>query len=341
MTNGGEAKERFDLAKLSYDQVLDATKHQDDKVGRFLTAIAFLTAAAITFGSKTEVLQVRYDLDGPLTLPAFLFAGFLVFVAITVLVLLMALGQPLRPPGSSKSGTRSPSRLFFVVISGMNEAEWSELWDHPAPEISAEMTASLIGETYNIATRAETKYRHLGEAQALFTMALLLLVLALTLAVKGLAATGPAQTRRWDLEGRLIASGVSAAFALALGYGWVRTEERNPHVPARWTMHAMTLLAMAFPALVLLPPRVLPVGTGAVLAASVMVLAAFCWRNRWPSDNRLTTVMSLLALALAVGSAVAVALEAERWRLGIVCLSVALFEMPRLLFASFRQRPAA
>lgn len=93
-----EAKERFDLAKLAYDEVLDATKHQDDKVGRFLTAIAFLTAAAIAFCTRSDVLGVRYDLDGSVPLPGVLFAGFIVFVVVAVVFLLMALGQALRPP---------------------------------------------------------------------------------------------------------------------------------------------------------------------------------------------------------------------------------------------------
>lgn len=34
-------------AEFTYREVLDATKHQDDKVGRFLTAISFLTAGTV------------------------------------------------------------------------------------------------------------------------------------------------------------------------------------------------------------------------------------------------------------------------------------------------------
>src|ERR1700723_3669088 len=37
----------FEYARLSYTEVLDATKHQDDKIGRLLTAVAFLTVAAL------------------------------------------------------------------------------------------------------------------------------------------------------------------------------------------------------------------------------------------------------------------------------------------------------
>src|SRR5438132_383932 len=33
-----QAEVRLGFAKKTYDEVLDATKHQDDKIGRFLTA---------------------------------------------------------------------------------------------------------------------------------------------------------------------------------------------------------------------------------------------------------------------------------------------------------------
>src|SRR3712207_6746276 len=35
----------------SYKEVLDATKHQDDKIGRIFTGVAFLTAAALALAN--------------------------------------------------------------------------------------------------------------------------------------------------------------------------------------------------------------------------------------------------------------------------------------------------
>ena len=40
--------DKVEIASRSYKEVLDATVHQDDKVGRILTAAAFLTTGALT-----------------------------------------------------------------------------------------------------------------------------------------------------------------------------------------------------------------------------------------------------------------------------------------------------
>ena len=50
--------EKDDLARLSYAEVLDATKHQDDKIGRILGAIAFFVGGALAgkiSGDKVEI----------------------------------------------------------------------------------------------------------------------------------------------------------------------------------------------------------------------------------------------------------------------------------------------
>ena len=48
VTDEWEVRQRkLEFAKEAYAEVLDATKHQDDKVGRYLAALAFLTTGAI------------------------------------------------------------------------------------------------------------------------------------------------------------------------------------------------------------------------------------------------------------------------------------------------------
>src|SRR5205823_5266815 len=110
-----DEEERRGLARETYTEVLDATKHQDDKVGRLLAAIAFLIGGAIALGSLTPVLSVRYDLGGTaLALPAFLLATFMVLVAVSVLFCLFAMGFPLVTARASRS--KRPSFLFFLSI---------------------------------------------------------------------------------------------------------------------------------------------------------------------------------------------------------------------------------
>ena len=54
MPDLGAENRRLEFARHVYEEVLDATKHQDDKIGRFLAAIAFLFAGAVAFGTRAR-----------------------------------------------------------------------------------------------------------------------------------------------------------------------------------------------------------------------------------------------------------------------------------------------
>jgi hypothetical protein len=123
--------DRADLARKSYEEVLDATKHQDDKIGRFLTVIAFLTAAAVTFGVRdSSVFSVRYDMvQTDLALPAILFGSFFGLVIISVLLFMIGLGPNLNLPGVSFAETprATPhSHLFFLFRVGKRKRSGSD-----------------------------------------------------------------------------------------------------------------------------------------------------------------------------------------------------------------------
>lgn len=73
------------LRSRAYAEVLAATKHEDDKVGRFLTAIAFLAAGALLF-VEPRVLAARYDLgSATVPLPSIALALFLVTMLLSLL----------------------------------------------------------------------------------------------------------------------------------------------------------------------------------------------------------------------------------------------------------------
>src|SRR5437016_5520390 len=83
------------LLRDSYREVLEATKHEDAKVGRFLTAIAFLVAGALAFVSG-DVLRTTYRVgDSTIPIPAILMGLFLSITVISVLMLILAIGTPL------------------------------------------------------------------------------------------------------------------------------------------------------------------------------------------------------------------------------------------------------
>lgn len=112
--HSSDVSKKLHLAAFSYAEVLDATKHQDDKVGQLLTSVAFLTAATIALAAlePTRLLAGKF-LVPPFSLPLGLITltVFLLGIAFAVLLLLINLSTPLRLPGLGGSRTnRSKGR---------------------------------------------------------------------------------------------------------------------------------------------------------------------------------------------------------------------------------------
>jgi hypothetical protein len=171
-------------ARDSYQEVLDATKHQDDKIGRFLTAIAFLIAGALVF-TRPEVLQARYVVGGAhLRLPALALIIFMVLVVLSVLLYVLAMGAPLTVPSpATRRRQRHRSYLFFLLIADETRESWWRLWNTSDDEIEAELLHEYVNETRNIAQRVDQKYERANEASALFVVALLFFLLGTVLSV--------------------------------------------------------------------------------------------------------------------------------------------------------------
>ena len=107
-----EADLKLGMITSSYAEVLDATKHQDDKIGQLLTSIAFLTAATLAMAAleSGNFITRSFEVE-PYKLPLALIAlvAFLVGVAWSVMLLLVSLSTPLRVPGLVRSqGGRIP-----------------------------------------------------------------------------------------------------------------------------------------------------------------------------------------------------------------------------------------
>lgn len=186
------------LVKESFHEVLDATKHQDDKIGRILTAIAFLTTAAVALLFSTEAVGRRFPFKhsqyfpfplGQDAYPLIAFASYVFFTCIvaSVVLLLISLTTPLRLPGRPTLARPSlgGSRLFFTHIGKEPADEWEERWKHRrVRQVQREMYIHYVRETHNLAERAITKYNHTGEAVALFIYSLLYFIIGLILSLQ-------------------------------------------------------------------------------------------------------------------------------------------------------------
>ncbi len=317
-----QERERLRHATDAYKEVLDATKHQDDKIGRFLTGIAFLIAGALVFTSP-EVLQASYLVGAThLRLPAIALITFMVLVVLSLLLYVLAMGAPLTtpsPPATRQS--RDRSHLFFLLIARETKESWERLWDDASSleELERQLLYEYLRETRNIAQRADQKYQRANEASALFVAALLFFLLGTVLSVDVLQhAKVPAGTALqvpadlvWSAPLRATVAIILALFAAALVYHRLsaaqarsldarvsaategRREPRSRELP-------LLLLAYAYPAFVfatLLPGagRGLPRDIGAATATAAAVVGAGSFLVRRKPDGDGATVAARLA----------------------------------------------
>ncbi|WP_324276633.1 hypothetical protein [Blastococcus brunescens] len=175
------------MARQTYVEVLDATKHQDDKVNRFLVAIAFLTTGAIAFVLKTELLGIRYIVDNErLPLIAVAAAMYLVMTIAAVILLLMALSTELKLPGRSQQQTGEDVRLdksllYFQMIGSQPLRQWFRRWDQPDDQLEDLLRKQYLREAHNLSERARVKYGLTDEAAALYIYGLMWLATGLLL----------------------------------------------------------------------------------------------------------------------------------------------------------------
>lgn len=238
---------KLELIRETYREVLDATKHQDDKIGRLLTGLAFLTAASLALAGLNGAEFLRHDFDvRPFTLPLGLISlsAFLVGVVLAVLLLVASFGTPLRLPGQrATSDGRSAvtwakgipgSAVYFFAITNLSLSEWETKWQASAGELKRERRESLFPETHNLAARTTFKYDRVAEATSIVSLALLSFLLAgLFVLFAADASTADAeplsQSQRWVL-GTVVAAASLLQIQARLRY---RRQTVNEAVPLR------------------------------------------------------------------------------------------------------------
>lgn len=335
-----EDKLRMELARVSFGEVLDATKHQDDKIGRFLTAIAFLTTGAIALLFRTDVISSRYSFgDGsrwPLVLVGSI--GFFACTFTAVMFLLISLSSPLRLPGAQSGRLESDrineSLLFFQFIADRPRRTFEQYWKQRSAEtLRKTMIDQLIAEAHNLAERANLKYRHTTEASAVFQLGLLFLTAGLVLAgVATLDPTSPATAPvvNFGMGLRIGFVALLAGHAAVQLYGTLRSDEQSitmlilavgpqPHQEAQNRYAAVRstvpLIGCCFLyiALVMAPPVGVSVdwvvgGAAAAMPFVAVKVTAVRWRGLGRLRRRVTLArnagVAVLPALAAIGSTI-------------------------------------
>ncbi len=321
--------ERLKLLEFSYAEILDATKHQDDKINRLLTTVAFLTAASLALASLNSAgpLNADFALDPSVVLPLAKIAlgAFLLGVVATVIMLITSLTTPLRFPGQGfepfdyASKGAQVSQFYFHEISKSTRSDWEEKWKQDVEVLTDEKRRLLVRETHNLALRTEYKYARTNEAVAAFSCSLLFFALAAVLVLlaspPGNAAISFSPAQRWLLASvifgycwLMLMASVRAVTQSVSELGAVRVAGRT--IVPGLTRYLFPLSASAVPGLLVAIPTpglltglVVFVGPAIVATAALLV---FCAKPRGrDSDDRIRKSLRVWGLVVTVLYAIA------------------------------------
>src|SRR5437763_734436 len=126
MTDGADGNDMLALVRQIHDGVYDYQKHQDDRVGRFLTALAFLGSGALVVALGGTVRNVRYSFDHDqlrVPLPGVFLIGFFTLLGLGLLLLVVSIG-----PHFVLGERREKSLLFAFAIADHTRDEWEGNW---------------------------------------------------------------------------------------------------------------------------------------------------------------------------------------------------------------------
>ena len=354
-----EAEFRLDFARKAYDEVLDATKHQDDKIGRFLTAIAFLFTGAIAFGARSDVLSERVEIGGlPRALPGIFLGLFLTLAIVAVLLLLVALGPNLNLPAPEREGGTA-SRLFFLSMARTTANDWwTRLWEQDPPTLEV-VVRNYVHDAHNLAIKTNYKSNRTNEARAVFTLALLFLALSVILAFGAAARLTEAssQVLPWDTLTRSLVAITAAAFAFILAYDYLRLKqtpeeflgETSRHFGI-WPLYVILAAAPAFVLLCILPASTTSIryakwGCAGLIVLTVAALIARLADNREAHPVKSVPVRWVLVyLVFGLAALIILWMLFDRGNplqlLAMALVAVSLLEIPRLFinFWSWRRR---
>lgn len=312
----------FELAKLGYTEVLDATKHQDDKIGRTLGAIAFFTGGVIAFLDR-DVVSVRHQF-GTRSIPliAIALGAFLVLAACSALLFVLASSSPLTLP-KRRGATDGQSHLFFLVAASMDDEQWTKSW--AKDDVGMAIRDEMVAEAHNIAKRAADKYRRSQEAAALLLIGMPFFVATVLLAVDANAVTAASVRVDWTLFRRIL---VGVAFGV-LAFVFAYFDAAKSKSDARQAM----MFYPAFTTLVIASSNH-PVSVLTVLAAGLLATDAFQSAFRLEGrPTRRTYVVGAAGLIVTGVACWAVATQRGLVQLAIGTLALTLLPMQTLLLA--------
>lgn len=170
-------KERADVFEHSYAEVLAFLKHQDEKIGRVLTALAFLTAAGVAlfvFSPRTLLHPLVFTKPS-LDVADFFFAVFMVSLLFALLTILAAVDPTTQTPRFLAQIEQGQSIIFYRAIYTAGP-DWLAP-DADVEYLNERLARSFYIDAKELARRAEHKVSRFADSRAFVHVSIVALAL--------------------------------------------------------------------------------------------------------------------------------------------------------------------
>lgn len=188
--NTDELWKRYLITQEVFERPIEMTRHEDEKAGRILASIAFLTAAAAAVFSAllNKGLKLEFSLSCSLRIDLIpvCFAVYIVFVVFGTILMLEAFGPSLELPKVWRKSVRSEeagseetfepqSILFFEKISEEDRNQWISYFDsRTVKDILTKACNDHVFEAHLVSTKVRKKVRRIKWGKRFFYLAMVM-----------------------------------------------------------------------------------------------------------------------------------------------------------------------
>ena len=177
---------KVSVAQEMLGRVIHTTDNLDEKVGRTFSSMSFLAVGATIVYTSFISDKLSFRVGG-VDLVSVLFAGFVIFVAVSTALMLEAMGPRfhLNPFGSKaqRRATHKPAPTGYAdKIASMDRKEWTDYFANiQLDELYARWYAEAVEEVYVLSKKVDRKAGEMRKAQRTFLISILLFVLMVVL----------------------------------------------------------------------------------------------------------------------------------------------------------------
>ena len=178
----GDLEQKAAIAQKMLDRVVLTTNILDEKVGRTLTSVSFLTVAAtILFGTFVNN-RLLYSAGGTNIVPL-LFLGYVIWTSVATAFMLKAMGPwfhfaPLGlPAGAVTKHSRPVPTGYAEIIATTDRTQWIEHFkDLNLLDFTEGLYSESVAEIHDASVRVSRKVKEIRRAQESILIAVLFLV---------------------------------------------------------------------------------------------------------------------------------------------------------------------